>query len=355
MDVGIQVIFSAFGSDAPDSQVYSEEIRLCLLAEDLGYDVIWPVEHHFNDYSFCPDNMQFLSYLAGRTSTIGLGTAAVILPWNEPLRVAEKIALLDELSGGRVRFGMGRGLSRREYEPFRDIEMDESRGRFDEAAPMILEALETGFIEGSGAFYPQTRTELRPRPTRTFKGRTYAVANSADSVEIAAKIGARMIMFAERSWDSRMVGIQRYRDQYKVHHGAEAPPVLTCDFIYCDENAARGEELANQYLGSYLGSLLDHYELMGEHFSKLVGYEGYGKNAEMMRAIGESGFLKGFKAANAYGTPDQILRSLESRYKVLGTFEQSTSFRFGGISYEHAEKSMRLFAKEVLPVLKTWE
>jgi len=105
MDVGIQVIFSAFGSSVSDSQIYSEEIRLCLLAEELGDDVIWPVEHHFSDYSFCPDNTQFLSYLAGRTSTIDLGTAAVILPWNEPLRVAEKIAMLDELSDGRVRFG----------------------------------------------------------------------------------------------------------------------------------------------------------------------------------------------------------------------------------------------------------
>ena len=226
MDVGIQVIFSAFGSDVSDSQIYSEEIRLCLLAEELGYDVIWPVEHHFSDYSFCPDNTQFLSYLAGRTSTIDLGTAAVILPWNEPLRVAEKIAMLDEISAGRVRFGMGRGLSRREYEPFRGIEMDESRGRFDEAAPMILEALETGFIEGSGQYYPQPRTELRPRPTRSFKGRTYAVANSADSIEIAARIGARMIMFAERAWESRMPSIEHYRELFQAENGSPAPPPL---------------------------------------------------------------------------------------------------------------------------------
>ena len=71
--------------------------------------------------------------------------------------------------------------------------------------------------------------------------------------------------------------------------------------------------------------------------------------------MGESGFLKGFMRANAYGTPDQILSRLESRRKALGSFEQSTAFRFGGISYEKAEKSMRLFAKEVLPVLKTWD
>ena len=355
MDVGIQVIFSAFGSNASDSQVYSEEIRLCLLAEELGYDVIWPVEHHFTDYSFCPDNTQFLSYLAGRTSTIELGTAAVILPWNEPLRVAEKIALLDEISDGRVRFGMGRGLSRREYEPFRGIEMDESRGRFDEAAPMILEALETGFIEGSGPFYPQPRAELRPRPTRSFKGRTYAVANSSDSVEIAARVGARMIMFAERAWESRMPGIEHYREKFEAENNSVAPPVLTCDFIYCDEKAGRGEELAKQYLGTYLASLLDHYELMGEHFSATVGYEGYSKNAKTLRAVGKSGFLNGFMQANAYGTPDQILGRLESRRKALGSFEQSTAFRFGGISYDQAEKSMRLFAREVLPVLKTWD
>jgi len=355
MDVGIQVIFSAFGSNATDSQIYSEEIRLCVLAEELGYDVIWPVEHHFSDYSFCPDNTQFLSYLAARTSTIDLGTAAVILPWNEPLRVAEKILLLDEMSGGRVRFGMGRGLSRREYEPFREIEMDESRGRFDEAAPMILDALETGFIEGSGPFYPQSRTELRPRPTRTFKGRTYAVANSPDSVEIAARIGARMIMFAERVWDSRLPSIERYRELFEAQNGSPAPPILTCDFIYCDENADRGEELATRYLGTYLASLLDHYELMGDHFTTTAGYEGYGQNAVVMRAMGESGFLKGFMRANAYGTPDQILARLEDRRKALGSFEQSTAFRFGGISYEEAEKSMRLFAKEVLPVLKTWD
>jgi len=152
-----------------------------------------------------------------------------------------------------------------------------------------------------------------------------------------------------------MPSIEHYREQFQKQNGSPAPPVLTCDFIYCDEKADRGEELATQYLGTYLASLLDHYELMGEHFSDMAGYEGYGKNAEMMRAIGESGFLKGFMRANAYGTPDQILGRLEDRRKALGRFEQSTAFRFGGISYEQAEKSMRLFAKEVLPVLKGWE
>jgi alkanesulfonate monooxygenase SsuD/methylene tetrahydromethanopterin reductase-like flavin-dependent oxidoreductase (luciferase family) len=88
-------------------------------------------------------------YVAGVTSHAAVGTAAVILPWNDPLRVAEKISLLDHLTAGRLRFGIGRGLSRREFAAFNKIGMEESRERFDESASMILEALRTGFIEGA--------------------------------------------------------------------------------------------------------------------------------------------------------------------------------------------------------------
>ena len=84
---------------------------MALLAEEVGFDVVWAVEHHFYDYSFCPDNTQWLAYIAGRTERIDVGTAAIILPWNDPLRVAEKVALLDQIASGRLRLGFGRGLS----------------------------------------------------------------------------------------------------------------------------------------------------------------------------------------------------------------------------------------------------
>ena len=108
-------------------------------------------------------------------------------------------------------------------------------------------------------------------------------------------------------------------------------------------------------MGSYLASLLEHYELMGDHFEDMAGYQGYGKNAELLRKLGETGFLKGFLRANAYGTPDQILETLDKRRGDLGPFELATSFRYGGIPFEEAERSMRLFAREVLPVLATWD
>ena len=126
-----------------------DQIRIADLAEPLGFDSLWPPEHHFTDYSACPDNVQFLSYMAAKTTRIKLGTGAVIVPWNDPLRVVEKIAFLDHLSNGRAILGLGRGLSRVEYEHFQ-IEMNSARDRFDEASRMIIEGLEKGFVEGDG-------------------------------------------------------------------------------------------------------------------------------------------------------------------------------------------------------------
>src|SRR4051794_24172944 len=350
------MVFSSYGYEGiTDRQVYEEELRLAQLADDLGFNVAWSVEHHFFDYSFCPDNTELLAYVAGRTKQIEVGTAAVILPWNDPLRVAEKIALLDLISNGRLRFGIGRGLSRREYAAFPHIDMGESRERFDESAAMIVEALRTGFIEGDGPFYPQPRTELRPRPERSFDDRLYAVASSEDSIESAARLGGRMVMFADRAWKNRMPGITKWRALYREPPGTEPPPPMTCDFSYCHADKADGEERARRYLATYLASVLEHYEVMGDHFAQTKGYDAYAQAAEVLRRIGESGFLEGFLAASTWGTPDMVLEALTARRELIGPFELCTAFRFGGIPIEQAEASMRLFAAEVLPVLKTWE
>lgn len=356
MDVGLQVIFTSFGYDegVTDQQVYDEEVAMAKVAESLGFDAIWPVEHHFFDYSFCPDNLQFLSYMAGCTENISLGTAAVILPWNDPIRVAEKVSLLDQLSGGRVKFGMGRGLSRREFVPFRGIELEETRDRFDEASLMIVKALETGFMEGDGPYYKQPRAEIRPRPSRSFKNRIYAVANSSDSVDACARVGGSMILFAETHWEKRMEGINQHRSLFKELHGQEAPPVMTADFCFCHEDGDYAHEKAEQYLAIYLQSLLEHYELMGDHLAKTKGYAGYGKQAEILRHIGFDKYVQGFLASNAYGTPGQILDKFKDRREQIGTFELATCFRFGGIPYDEATASMNLFAREVLPEVKSW-
>ncbi len=354
MDVGIQMIFSTYGWEGmTDREAWQDEIRLARLADELGFDVIWSVEHHFFDYSFCPDNTQLLSYLAPLCTHADLGTAAIILPWNDPLRVTEKVSVLDLLSNGRVRLGLGRGLARREFAAFRGT-MDDSRERFDEAAAMILEALRTGFIEGHGKFYPQPRIEIRPRPERSFADRTYAVASSEDSIASAARLKARMLMFADRPWAARLPGIERYRALYSEYNGVAAPPVVTADQSVCTATASEAAELAERYIACFVDSNLEHYELMSTHFATAKGYDSYAKKSELARSAGRDGLVKALLEVAVRGTPDQMLRAYEARRALLGDFELNTSFRFGGIPLAKAEASMRLFAKEVLPVLKTW-
>ena len=348
------MIFSSYGwEDGSDGLMWKEELRLAELAADAGFDCLWSAEHHFNDYSFVPDNLQLMTHLAARHPDIDVGTAAVILPWHNPLRVAENAAVLDLLSGGRLRLGFGRGLARREFETF-GISMDESRNRFDEAAPMIVEALKTGFIEGDGAYYKQTRTEIRPRPEHSFDGRIYCVAASDDSVLSAAKLGAHIVMFADRPWEMRMPGIERGRALHREFHGTEPPTLMLTEFVVCGADLEECEEEARRYQGKFVESNFYHYEFLGDHFRSVKGYNAYQQKAEIARSTGLDGAVEGFMKAASWGTPDKILRGLEERRALLGDFELNVAFRFGGTPPDVAERSLKLFAKEVLPVLKSW-
>ena len=354
MDVGMMMIFSSYGwEEGSDALMWEEELRLAEVAADAGFDCLWSAEHHFNDYSFVPDNIQLMTHLAAKYPNIDVGTAAVILPWHNPLRVAENAAVLDMLSGGRLRLGFGRGLARREFETF-GINMDESRGRFDEAAPMIVNALKTGFIEGDGPFYKQPRTELRPRPAHSFDGRIYAVASSEESVISAAKLGAHVVMFADRPWEMRLPGIEKVRALHREFHGTEPPVPMLTEFVICGTDLAQCEEEARQYQGKFVESNFYHYEFLGDHFRTVKGYDSYQQKAEIARSAGMDGAVTGFMQAASWGTPDKILRGLEERRDLIGDFELNVAFRFGGTPMDVAERGLKLFAKEVLPVLKSW-
>lgn len=353
MKVGMQMLFQNFQGERTDEEVYRNELRLAELAEPLGFDAVWGVEHHFFDYSMCPDNMQFLSYMAGKTSTIKLGTAAVILPWNDPLRVAEKMALLDHVSNGRALYGMGRGLARGEYQIF-DIDMGTTRERFDESARMTCEALETGVIEGDGPFYKQPRTEIRPRPFKSFKDRLYAVAMSPDSVPICAELGASMMMFAQKPWEDNMEHIDMYRSLYRKYHSDEPKPVVAVDFMCCDESADKAEEMAHKYMAAYYLTVIQHYEMLSDHFKDTRGYSAYGDAAAMLRDVGLEGAGKAFVNINSWGTPQMILEKMDARRQIVGDFELNIMCSYAGMPYDMAESSMRLFSSKVMPELQSW-
>jgi alkanesulfonate monooxygenase SsuD/methylene tetrahydromethanopterin reductase-like flavin-dependent oxidoreductase (luciferase family) len=320
------------------------------MAEPLGFNTLSCVEHHFDDYAVCPDNTQLLSYMAARTSTITLATGAVILPWNDPLRVAEKIVLLDHLAKGRLRFGMGRGLARMEYAGFRQ-DMNESRARFDEAARMITDALETGQMEHEGEYYSQPAVDIRPTPTRSFKDRTYSVAMTPDSADAAASLGTGMLCFITQPVEDHLPSVESYRSQYQEAHGTKPRAVVFSEFMYCSHDEAEAEKAAREYIGNYFLSVVKHYEFAGTHFDDTKGYKAYGAGAAAIREAGMEAATEGYVNAQIWGTPSQIIEKVQKQKELVGDLEIEVVVSYGGMPFEQVRKSYELFAKEVLPEL----
>ena len=349
MQIGFLSFWNNYADGMDDAVFFKQEHAINMLAEPLGFDTFFCVEHHFNSYSMSPDNFQYLSYLAGLTKRIRLATMGVILPWNDPVRVAEKTLLLDHISDGRAVLGMARGLVKREYAAFRQ-DLEESRERFDEAGLMICDAIETGVIEGHGKYYPQPSTSLRPGPRGTFANRKYMVAMSPDTVPVCAKVGAAQGIFAYKPWPEVLPDIQEYRRLYRSIHGVDAPPIATADLTFCSDNVERAHEL----VGNYFGSFAEHYEIFGDHLATSKSYSAYSGISAARDAVGYDAMVDSFVASNVCGTPQQMLEKYEERRRVIGDFQPILIFSHSGASYAEVEQSIKRFAADVMPELRSW-
>ena len=349
MKTGVQVFLQSIPG-MTDHEVLEQELAIALRAEELGFDYVLSPEHHFVNYSIAPDPLQFLTYVAAKTSRIGLVTGAVILPWNDPVRVAEKASLLDFMSDGRLVLGFGRGLARVEYETF-GIDMGEARGRFDEAAPMIVDALRTGYMSGPGPFYPHEKTPIRPNPSRTFDGRIVSVARSEESAVAAAEIGAGLVFIVQKPIEEHMPMVHIYRDAYREHHGSEPPLPWLIDFTYVHEDEAEAERVAQTYMQRYYVSVLEHYEYGGAHLAKTKGYESYADGAKRIQELGLEESARQFVAVNNYGTPEQVIERVRQRREVIGDYVALFGPSFGGLEYDKVYDSCTLLGEKVLPAI----
>ena len=351
MHVGMASVFQNPQKTQTDREVYRNELRLADLAEPLGFQSIWGVEHHFTDYTMCPDVLQFLTYMAGRTERVQLGSMVVVLPWHDPMRAAEEIAMLDNISDGRLILGLGRGAGKVEFDGFR-LSMDESRPRFVESAEMILGGLETGYCEYDGTYVKQPRAAIRPAPFKSFRGRTYAAAVSPESLPIMAKLGVGILIIPQKPWKEVARELETYRSIYREVNGVEAPPPVSAGWTFCDASAARAEEMARRFIGGYYQTVLDHYQFQGDHLARTKGYEYYGKMAEKITQYGTDTVVDYFMNLQVWGTPEQCYEKILDIHARTGNSHYVGDFSYAGMPYEDAEANMRLFAREVMPALK---
>jgi alkanesulfonate monooxygenase SsuD/methylene tetrahydromethanopterin reductase-like flavin-dependent oxidoreductase (luciferase family) len=352
MHVGMGIVYQGIGEGRTDREVMQRELAIGDLAEPLGYESLWGVEHHFTNYTMCPDVLQHLTYFAGRTTKIQLGSMVVVLPWHDPMRVAEQIAVLDHMSGGRFVLGIGRGLGRVEFEGF-GVDQNDSRGIFTESAQMLIEGLERGYCEFDGKFIKQARREIRPRPFKSFRGRTYAAAVSPESSQIMARLGVGILIVPQKPWPHVVRELAEYRALYREINKSEPPPPIVAGWVYMDDDEQRAKEESQRWLARYYQSVVDHYELTGSHLQKTRGYEMYGKLQEKMHEPGGVAAMNQFFVdLHPWGTPKQVHEKILEIRRLTGCEGFIGLFSYGGMPYEIAERNCRRFAAEIKPLLQ---
>jgi alkanesulfonate monooxygenase SsuD/methylene tetrahydromethanopterin reductase-like flavin-dependent oxidoreductase (luciferase family) len=337
-----------------DASVFAEHLALGDLAEPLGFDSIFALEHHFTGYAMSPSPTQLLSYLAGRTQRVMLGTAVIVLPWHDPVRVAEQIALLDVLSHGRCVFGFGRGAASVEYAGFR-VPMEEARPRFVEAAKIVVKALTQEVFDWDGEFFKIPSMSIRPRPISHPERRFYASSVSPESAEIMAKLGFGLLVIMQNEWPKAAEDIRRYRDITASVGHTPRPPIISTN-VSVAESREEAQERAAKYLARKWDSIDAHYHFSDGHLATVKGYEFYGGMAKTYSKMKDESYRK--KATDFYvkiqvvGTPDECLEQIAELRRLTGTDHLVTEFSFGGMPHDQAELNMRLFADRVMPVLQ---
>jgi alkanesulfonate monooxygenase SsuD/methylene tetrahydromethanopterin reductase-like flavin-dependent oxidoreductase (luciferase family) len=371
MHVGIS---SGFANHTPvdDRQFIREELKQLLYAVELGFESIWITEHHFSNYSIAPSPLQYLTYFAGRTKTARFGTQVIVVPWHDPVRLAEEIAVLDHVSDGRLIVGFGRGLSRMEYGGLR-VDQNLARELFDEIVPMVMNAMDTGFIEG-GEIFKQPRREIRPRPFKSLKGRAFCAAGSPASMVSAAKLGLGRLYLGQpmvgggvrrafTAQDPQSTGKSAaaeptpedaWLEAWKKYHPGE-PPIapFASNLVFIDESSDKAKELARTYAVKTFRAAIKNYELTSSHHGSIKGYESYANIA--MKEEDIERIALGAGSNSLAGNAKEVLEKLDEVRRVREPQGMVPHLYTGGMPHEDCMNSIGYFAKHCLNEMKSWK
>src|SRR5438132_4933027 len=171
-----------------ERKVYHSGLEQMLAAEALGYHSVWIAEHHFNDYGLCPAPPVLASFVAARTTSLRRGMGVSLLPLHHPVDLAEGLAVLEVVSGGRLDVGIGRGGTLQDYQTFQSDRGD-SRARVEEGIALMRHSWSGAPVDFQGRFHSADSLHVRPRPAQRPHPPLFIAANSEDSVLSAARLG----------------------------------------------------------------------------------------------------------------------------------------------------------------------
>lgn len=328
-----------------DTQQLERELYLADLVEPLGFDSFWTIEHHFSPYGMTANPTQLLTFVAGRTQRIELGTMVLVLPWHDPLKLAESLSLLDNLLGGRrLNIGMGRGFAAREFNTMR-IPYETSRERLLEVLDVVRTALTEEYFSFDGEFFQIPRTAIRPRPrTADLTRQMLMTWASPESLAMAANAGMAPLFTNLSGLDALRDGTRAFND-IRSEHGWSPQPATVAITVFCHEDQDYASEYATQHWKAMTGQTIWHYDHLGraDWLPEI--------SAEERAALIDQAYLAQ-TAAGIFGTPEFVIEKIREVQAAGNISHLITLHSFGDMPRDDVERSMRLFASDVLPVIK---
>mgnify|MGYP000996655778 FL=1 len=335
--------------EIPDSQHMDNTLYMGELIEPLGFDSIWATEHYGSAYSMQPNPLQYLAYWAGRTERVDVGTAVIVAPWWNPVRLAHEISMLDILlKGRRLHLGIGRGISPHEYASL-GYPMDESHKYFYDVINAIRAADGAERFEFQGDVYDIPPTSIRPQARH--KGELTNNIKVAFSTEASAKLAAENglgQMFVAGDDVNEMIDkVQRFN---RIRKDLSLPPdqPTTLLWMYCAETAEEAEEGWVYFQNQGVAAQHHYFDWNNPGYEGIRGYEEYllRQNADISPAEAR---LAARRATQPIGTPEEIIEKIKSLQQTISMEKVVIHMMYGGMPRDRAEKSLRLFAEKVLP------
>ena len=351
MDFGIQ-FFPDVGPAEKSAQAYWQD-ALTLVAEcdDLGYTHVRTVEHYFNAYGgYSPNPIVFLAAAAMRSAKARLVTGAVLPVFNNPLKLAGEIGMLDAISGGRLDVGFARAFLPHEFARF-GISVNESRARFDEGVEQVRLLLAQENVSVDGRFHKFKNVTSLPRPTQRPHPPFWVAALSTPESFVTAGTAGHFLMAIPFAGAKMRELVGLYRDAWRAAGHPGNGCVMLAFHMFCAETADDAIRIAREPLNRYLKSIV----AAASDWTEGLNSQDYPNYDKIIAGLAKETFdTQVAKGCAWVGPPGELAERILAFNDEVGGFESaSLQVNFNTIALDDARRSIRLFAREVMPAVRS--
>ncbi|MGI5242229.1 LLM class flavin-dependent oxidoreductase [Dactylosporangium sp. CA-139066] len=346
MKFGVMNLFPAEGGD--DADVLRDTLQEIQLADELGFDSCWLAEHHFSRYGILGNPLMLGTALAERTKNITIGTAVLVLPLHDPLRVAEDAALLDILSGGRLVLGVGRGYQPQEFSGFKK-DRNANKELYKETVDILKLAWNDSDWSYEGKHFQYSNMNIYPKPVTPGGPPILHGTSSPDTFRQRGLAGDRIIV------SSSFTPMQRIKENYDSYrsalaeggHSAEGFDLPFMQQIWVGESAAGLNAAAESALNYYrsVGKVIPGSDEAIE--SEREYYEKVKRNINLLTVE------KTLTHGGNFGSVDRVVDTIGRIGQELGVTHYIGWFHIPSLDRKIAMDSMETFATKVIPQLQS--